>query len=1767
MKCHFEYKGRSYENLSDLYPIILGEMEAGNSVATIESPKQTIITIKGKTVQLPKINTFVTDQVIDESPLVEEESEGVEVAITSFDDFASSYELTDSDRSLAEVNIDNGELVVGKDIITKEGVFTLMNWNPTRNNLFNFFEKGKEDEVVKKTKAAAIDMLAMHTAFENAVSKQVSKAEQAGKMPTAQNEPEMPTQKTELETFMEIDYAKDNSFPVTISADNLGVLKQVGYDTKQSSFDNISAMLFNLSTFTDNPIKKYLATNMLNKVEVFKDLEIIIDFTLNRAGVTNMRSTNTGSVTSIRINPQLLRNKEHYAEVMLEELTHALVYEDLRDENSVAVQNLKEIQSQAITAFGPELLQEYNFKFKKLREVNEKERVGIELTEEELAFRTNFKAKLANNPDDRRIVYRLNNFDEFVAGVLIDKDFQTFLNQIRESDTNKSLWEKFLDVVKKVAKKFGLSTDSLLQYALTDALSITNDVLSNPKTSIGKSLNGNYVRSKQFINNKLGLTDEQGNPVAIVNGKEVVDFINTNFNNVVAINNQDKQTVEVYYRSELNPKEVKAIEDLYAYDPSGSAFDFNDDADGGFNEDETGGLFNSEDVSTFKLQAKAYLINLNDRLNSLYKSRQLVTDSVEDSPESTNNKFKALEVLGEEINNIKENIRKITADVDGSITGLIGLSYQGEEELEKISKVISGDMNVQDIKYALQTVKFWREAKSFVFTPSDYVKDKLVNRYDEVQNKAEKVMKDLMRQLDSYVLNNMVKKNTRFDGSVADLAKEFVDPSTFRSLIDNLNVTQSSLLSAIGIEIKKQNEIRQQELLQRQKQFKGIIEKAKPFLVGKGNDSHEIFRQLDDKGRKTRNMVARESYQYQKARKGLNFVYDNKSKRDKEDAFNALRFLNKNTEQVKYSVLFPIKEDSFDQVAHDLEYNRLKELMGDNHFNEWYASQAEKIKSYKDYRAYKVADILERNKLKSEDDIAGNPNAAKGLDIFEELNSPYLIEERLANFDGKNPFMLKRNYQNYKYIKDFPKAEITFNDGGKEATAPGYDEKYKKIQATPELANYYNEINNILSEVRNFVPYDTGEKLAVNGLPEFKLSMYENMMSGGMKAAFWGVSDAYIDMITTEKYDSKGKELDIITGRQKRRLALGITNSNNKIKEEVEVRKVRYKLDTKKNATDEMIEDWRSEIMEKYANEMDFDLSRVMNQYLVLGMAYKHKSKIEDGLIIAQQMLEGMKEAQRDSKGNILTDLTNQGDIGPLYSETADSFGNSKKMVEHTISSILYGDTRKVSSTSTKKYTKAEKTHKKALEDLKEEVNQAFAENRLGEAEANLTLKKIQQQIDNLGAYGDTEKYWDLPIKFTQYKGMGWNVIGGISNMVFGTVSNLIESASDQIYTSEEYAKAFGKVMMHSARRNATFNSWSSPEALKIRALMDNFDIMADSGTEYKSLMGKDITEKLKMLSAFNMNSRTEYINQAPLMIIMFEKAKFEHNGTEFNLYEAFDSTGEWDTETYGKYPEELIRKTTLKVKALIERNHGNYNPMSPVLAKRTSLGRLLLQFRTWMIDGYRVRFLDKDGRYDDILETTLKGRYISAFDMFKEDFSGSSLALGRQMLKQMLPYSNSYMKNNIPMEKLLNGDNNIKDYDIANMKRVAMEINLTIGMFTVMLALTAIAGEWDDDDPRKQALTLLMNQGTRLRTDLFMYLNPMEGMKLIQDPVPAMKILGDFSKFSYAVKKTIIDGSPEFESGINQGHNRIGKTLLGMFPLLSQPYRVKSNVDEVFGE
>lgn len=1737
MKCHYEYKGQNYDNIIDLYPIILGEMESTESVIIIENS--------------------TTSTAIDASV-----SPIKEVSFIPYKDKVDTFVLDEEDKNIAKTSIESGEFIEGKDVMTKLGKLTVKNYDERTDQLFTLFNKIDESFLpIKITKDKLIELVAQNMAYEKYIQSTIN--DQV--IPVNTNEYVVPIP-YELEKFMAHDVETDSIEGVEISKQVLSKMQEFGFDPTLSGLENFRNSLETAILVTSNPIQKYTAQKMLDSLSRFGNIELIADTNLSSRGRTTIRNTNEGSITSIRINPNLITDNASYVQTILEELTHAIVYQELRTD-SENVTRLKELHQQVIANYGGQAkLNSDNFIMNNLNDINNKLKAGFSITEEEAAY-----MEIHSGGVNNRLVYRLNSFDEFIAGVLTDGNFQDYLNNLSEIGTSKTLWQKFIDIIAKIAIKFGLKQDGALKYALNDSLMILSDGLKKP-SFIGESLNGKYSRSKTFINNKLGLKDANNNLKTISNATEVVNFINSNLNNMVAIQN-DNGTVQLYYRDELKKSELDAIDSyLNSYDPAGDTIFGYDtstpefltlyDASGWFDDDTS----QRDTLKEFNQQAKVYLVNLNDRRRSLYQSKKLLE---ENDNGFTIEKANKLAFLEKEIEVINEYIKRLTTNQEGRLKGLVDLYYQGKDELDKISQMNQSDLNSSDIKYALQTVKFWKDSKKLIFRPQDYADVPIRKLYDELETEATKKLEAVTKLLDNYVLEKVVKKHTKFDGTVNDLAKEFVDLSQFRSLIDDLGVTNSTLLNSIASEIKTQNEIRQVELTKKLKHFKDITAQALPSLknYGADKDIYEIFRQVDSFGRNTRNIVTRQSSEYQKARKPLLFVYDNNSSKTKEDAFNATLFLYNNTEKVNYRALFP-ELDEINQEEYDKEVNRLKSIMGSKYFTEWYANQSKKLQSYKKYKEYKITHILDTYNLTNEEEIKNHQEASNALSIFNETSNPFMLQDKLDKFDGtSNPFTLNYNYQSFKYIEDIPKKSISINQKGKMVEVNGYDSKFEQIEKDDAIYNYYNEIITILKEINTLIPYETGERIATNGLPEFKLEMYDLMMDKQFKAGKDAFTESMYDLIRTEKYENQNKEIDIITGKEKERLSIGVSNSNSKINDELMLRTLKYKIENKMIVSEEMLEDWRSEITEKYANEMDFDLSKVMQRYIILGMAYKHKAIIEDSLNLSQLMFNGLKEYKRDNKGELIKDITNTNAITYMMKDEQDSFINSKKMLDHSIKSILYGKSREIDSGKKKILTPVEKRHKKILEDTIKEAKAAFEEGTLPQKDYEFGIERLQNQIDSLGAYSDKQKYIDLPIRWTQYKGMGWNLLGGISNMVFGHASNLIESAGAEFYTGEQLAKAYGKVFLNSTVRNYTFNKVNRPEAMKIRSLMDNFDIMAESGREYASLMGKDITERLKWLSAFNVNARTEYINQAPLMIVMLENSKFEHNGKEYNLYEAFNNEGEWNTEEFGAYPKEQVRKTILKIKALIQRNHGNYNPMAPMLAKRSAWGRLLFQFRTWMVDGYRTRLFDRNARYDHILETHIKGRYNSAYDVFREDWKGASIGTALQVIKNFIPYSNRFLKNWTPLEKQLEGNDNIKDYDIANMRRLAMEMNIFIGMYTVITTLSLLAGDWDDDDPRKWAANLILNQGSRLRTDILMYINPSEAEKLIQDPIPSMRILTDFSKFKQAVEKTMLEGSPEYETGIYQGHNRMLRTGLNMIPFGSQYYRIGSGIGQVYDD
>lgn len=1692
----------------------------------------------------------------------------------SFMDFARANSVTDGDRELAMASIAGGDFISGKRLITPDGVIIVSNANPERSELFTYYNEGDENVELHNVLAEQlIDIYAHNMKYESYLSGTMDAFNTADIVDDVEFTVNIPS----TEEALRFPEREQTSTPF-LSATEEQNFKSYGYNPSDSSLTNINNSLTHIVETTTDPVVKLLAKKYLANIDTFNGIEIILDNEMSTAGVATSRANES---TGIRLNPSRIGNANQYARVLIEEMTHALTRKEARNLESPITQRLMDLYTQARGAYGNDLLASQIQDQQEARELRAKERAGIPLTQEET---DRLNVLVGNGIEaDGALIYALSNFDEFIAHIGINRSLQRHLNNIKETDTQKSLYSKFVDIIIQLLEALGMKIDNkgVFKYALHDMFDIVDKSIKN--SNIGRALSAKSTRSKAFVYNKLGLKTDNNADVPVTNGKIVTDFINSTYSNLVALQDTDSNVIKLYYRDELSKEQLKQITqdikgdasysfDFPLFDDSGSSemFDYNSPFDDG------GDVFNmdfgsySEAATNFDLQLKVYLTNLNDRERSLQRSKEAALDSIPTNREER--RIQALKVneIEKQIEATKQVIKRIT-DKRSTVlpfNNIIDVAYTGMSELEAIDETLKRPLSSSDIVYMLQTIKFWQDAKKSIFIQENYKDSAVDNLYSTVERLAEDKLKTVLPILDQFVIDKVVKKHTKFNGTVEDLAKEFTDLSRLEGLVNNLGVVDSALLQAIGKEIKNQNEIRGEELYDQVKRFEEVAKAAQKALKAistNKDDPHDIFRQRDSFGRKTKDIVTRLSYAYQQARKGaLGFVYNSNSEKSNDQAEKALDFLHSNTEQVKYSVLFPLNDSEFNQDAYNAEASRLKELMGSNHYAEWYGRQAKNIEDFKKYRDFKISDLMERFELSSVEEVMNHPEAGRYYNHYMETNSLYGLESKLENYNkGKKHFTLAKNYNVFKYLVDIPKK--TFSANGKETVS--YDPAYQTIERTPEVYAYYQGIINSLDSIGKVIPFESGDKISKNGIPEFKAQMYELFMEEGMKSGMDAFATYMYDIIRTERASKGEVKVDIITGKEKQRIPTGLWSSNSLINQELQLKSLAFTNENGVAPSQDQIEDWRSEITEKYANSMQGDLSKVIPMYIALGLAYKHKAKIEDGLIIAREMFNQLPEYERDRQGNLIADTSDLSGKSFLHKRPEESFKRAKEIIEGTYNSVLYGNTRDVRSGKKKILSPAEKRHKKVLEDHIAELKEAYNRKVYNTSEYLTFRDMLQKQIDGLGAYSDKEKTWDLPLRYTQWRGMGWNVIGGISNALFGYTSNLIEAAGQEFYTQNDLAKAYSKVFRHSFVRNATFNRGGGEEAVKIRSLMDRFTILSDSGSEYKSLVGSDLTERLKWLSAFNMNERTEYINQAPLMLVTFEKATFEHNREMHKLYDGFNTDGSWNTEEFGEYPAEIARKAVLKTKALVERNHGNYNPMSPILAKRSGLGRLLLQFRTWMVEGVRTRLGDKEGRYDEILDAEIKGRYISAIDVFKNDWKGASLGLGLQIIRNFIPFGNKWMANFTPIDKYIQGNENVRAVDIANMKRLAMELNIFIGSLVVMLAAKALAEGLDDDDPKKWGINLLINQGTRLRTDVLMYVNPLEAKKLIQDPIPSMKILTDVAKFKDAVDKTIIQGSPEYESGIYQGHNRIFRNTVNLIPGLSQGYRISSQTFQTFDD
>ena len=435
---------------------------------------------------------------------------------------------------------------------------------------------------------------------------------------------------------------------------------------------------------------------------------------------------------------------------------------------------------------------------------------------------------------------------------------------------------------------------------------------------------------------------------------------------------------------------------------------------------------------------------------------------------------------------------------------------------------------------------------------------------------------------------------------------------------------------------------------------------------------------------------------------------------------------------------------------------------------------------------------------------------------------------------------------------------------------------------------------------------------------------------------------------------------------------------------------------------------------------------------------------------------------------------------------------------------------------------------------------------------------KLQEQLSELGSQKVASKIGDNFLKWLQLKLMGWNALGAVGNMSFGYIANAIEAAGGQHFTRKDLNYAY-KLAGSSVAKNLTFNLVESETATKIRSMMDNMDILKDSSYELYTNSVRGVTAtKLKFLSPFNLSQRAEYLNQAPIMIALFRNTKYTTpNGKTTNLYDGFTKEGTWNTAEFGEAPTALINKTRIKLDKLIMQLHGNYDNMSPQQAKRVFLGRAVSQFRTFLTEAIATRV--ETERFDENLESWVKGRYRSVLDVYQNtEVKDMSLATAKGVIKQ-LSFGLLFKKHDL--SELLNG-NQLKDIDIVNMRKIAKEISFIITTNLFLLSLRALAG--DDEEDENGITNVLINQGTRIRTDLLLYINPNEYKKLVKDIIPVLTLFDDADRWTKAVYK-LSQGEDTIESGVHSGDSYLATTVFKTIPGFSKGYSIYNSSSQIF--
>lgn len=433
-------------------------------------------------------------------------------------------------------------------------------------------------------------------------------------------------------------------------------------------------------------------------------------------------------------------------------------------------------------------------------------------------------------------------------------------------------------------------------------------------------------------------------------------------------------------------------------------------------------------------------------------------------------------------------------------------------------------------------------------------------------------------------------------------------------------------------------------------------------------------------------------------------------------------------------------------------------------------------------------------------------------------------------------------------------------------------------------------------------------------------------------------------------------------------------------------------------------------------------------------------------------------------------------------------------------------------------------------------------------------------------------KAWGQIMAYTGTVMLSLNVVAGISNAALGQLLTIAESIGGQFYNKSDLLYAESTYMADLA--NIVSDIGAREYSSKTNLLQEIFDPLNDFGaaryrfgdnTMFKRLMKQSTLHFINNMGEHWIQSQTMYAVLNNTKVIGDDGKYITKEGSSENRQDGIgldqlftqdknrltlDPRAKYIDFGGRKMPvstptqrQEAFFRVKYRMQQINESLHGAYSDQNKNEMQRKVWGKLLMMLRKWAIPGFKRRFLGGVRAYRG-QESKIWSNQLMEFR------EGTYVTFVR--------FINNLRKDLLQSQYDLAGSwNELTLMERSNIRKTLTEVAFMLSTLVLAGIMRGLASDAPEEE--KNQYYFAAYQFNRLYSEMAVYFNPMEALRILKSPAASFSMIERLSRLTWQLTT---DPLGEYQAGRRKGDLRINKQITDLLPWYRQIDRLGHMVE-----